>query len=508
MSDATSSSETRSDRRPSVRIWLIESLAMAAGLAALGILLRGDDPTLGGINPSPYLILPVVLGAQYGVAAGIGGALVAVLDRALVSLWAGGELPGAEALAAVSLVDFADHLRGGAVIDRPLTIALFAAGLVLGELRESIERKLERQHQIRHRLRDQIESLSREHLLLKETKSILERRLAEVADSQSTIFDEAVDLYSMDEKSIESGILRMLSKYASVEQAALYRLDNGALRLTAQLGSDSYRPSGIDADQTMIVRAALTSQRTVTVRDLTGTSDDDDGEDDGRGIIAAPLVVRRDGDDDPFGTGNPVITGVRDARVLGVVVIDAIPFVRLNEATVRLVSLITDWGAQVFHDLSAQRAVEERGLVDPILQVYRAPYMRERLADEYRRAQRYQLDLNLLAVAPTGDAASAEHREGLGLLMIAAARESCRPGEVLGVSDHDLPHALVILPMTDAAAAGRRLELIQSLWAGRVREQLGGEELPSLRTLRVSNHDEASSEEAWQRIERWVTTHG
>ena len=98
-------------------------------------------------------------------------------------------------------------------------------------------------------------------------------------------------------------------------------------------------------------------------------------------------------------------------------------------------------------------------------------------------------------------------REGLGLLLTAAVRESCRPGDVLGTCERDGPHAVLIMPMTDGEAAARRLELIRSLWAGRMREQLQGEELPPLEALVIDHRRGEDAADIWQRIETWVARH-
>ena len=104
---------------------------------------------------------------------------------------------------------------------------------------EATEHESARLRQTGDAARAQVDALTRECLLLKETKSTLEQRLAEVADSQSTVFDEAARLLTLDAHGAHAGVLRLLNKYAGVEEAALYRFEDGAL---VTMGSPAYPP--------------------------------------------------------------------------------------------------------------------------------------------------------------------------------------------------------------------------------------------------------------------------
>ena len=64
------------------------------------------------------------------------------------------------------------------------------------------------------------------------------------------------------------------------------------------------------------------------------------------------------------------------------------------------------------------------------------------------------------------------------------------------------------MPMTREEAAEERRQLIESLWAGRVRELLSGEELPPLdaRLIPHGKHDDAVV--VWREMCSWVSRHG
>jgi hypothetical protein len=179
----------------------------------------------------------------------------------------------------------------------------------------------------------------------------------------------------------------------------------------------------------------------------------------------------------------------------------------MSEATVRLVSLIADWGGRVIHDLEAADRVAARGDYDPLLQAYRGGYLREKLADEHRRGRRFGLAASVAVLAPDLAGASPDQAEGLRLLLLAAGRESLRPGDVLGVTDDERPHLVLLLPMTDRRAAAGRLRLLGALWRGRVRETMRGEELPPLRSVVLSLPEQPDAESTWAEVERWVRGH-
>ncbi|MFQ5601208.1 MAG: hypothetical protein ACE5G2_11740 [Candidatus Krumholzibacteriia bacterium] len=479
------------------RHWLLESVILSAILAVVGPLLSPSDPTFSRFSPTPYLVPPLILGAQYGVAAGLTGAVTALIAHC-VAVALGGMLEGGHlAAAGAFLPGIGNVIAAASGLSKSFVVGLLLAGAVIGEMRDAIEQELARVRETSRRLNNRLEQLSREHLLLKETKSSLEQRLAEVADSRSTIFDEAARLYTMDRDGAYAGILRMLHTYAAVEEAALYVLENSVLRRAAQFGNEDHRPERIELGNLPIARAAVEARATVTTLDL--TKEQVGPEVSGGALVAAPLIAHtNDGDASREDATAPL---------LGVIVVDAVPFIRLTEATVRLISLIADWGARVLFEIQEIGEIERRGLFDPVLGAYRAPYLQEKLADELRRSRRFQLDVGLLAVAPENDGSSPEQREGLGALLVAAARESCRPGDVLGVTDRDGPHAVLILPMADRQDTERRLRLIESLWAGRIREHLGGENLPPLRSCMVTSKGESDPARIWRGVESWVVAH-
>ncbi len=224
-------------------------------LAVLNVWLAGQDPGWMNVNPTPWLLVPLFLGARYGVKPGIVAALgvtVAVL------IWQSSEFDqGYPSL-------FAQHAY--------YFLALLGVGLVGGTgyflvagRAAEIEMNHEAQSARVRRLHGSLELLQQEHIKMK--------RVILMRDSLfSSLPEELGRLFREGSSRIDSGFLDLIRFQFGVRSAAIYRRTinehgNDRFEMTTSEGDDFANVLLPDSAEGVIA-AALRSGQLVSCRHL------------------------------------------------------------------------------------------------------------------------------------------------------------------------------------------------------------------------------------------------
>ncbi len=288
--------------------WL--DMAVLGGLlAAFNLVFSPRDFGWIQLNPTPWLLLPVLMGSRYGFTYGMAGAVVGILAM-LIGLEQHGEL--------FASVIFKQHGYRFAM--------MFIAGGFCGEIQRNFKKKeihltAESEHS-----RERLKKLDTDIFLLREAKGELERMLATRDAELSTLDAEIRRLFDTEGDEIYQDILLLLNRQARIADAAIYTLNSGSRELTRKgfIGNATSLPERMNLKKAEMIELAIRKKTTVTIPEFweTGNTSEKDY------LIVVPLL--------DF-TENP----------LAVLVVTGMPFISLTRKSVYLISLICRWAARV-----------------------------------------------------------------------------------------------------------------------------------------------------------------
>lgn len=270
-----------------VRHWrgAIGDLALVgASVALVTWLLSSDDPLWLRLNPSPLIIVPLLIGGRYGLLAGIGSGL---LTAAVSVVTAMGFSPVSWQL----LV----HEQ------RYLLAALPVLGLVAGELRSALMRTANEASCALDGLRGANLRTGAALRVAEESVQRLERQLAVHGLETISLENELTNVLKARGDAMYREVLNVLYRIAGVHEAAIYVPGDGsgALRRVALLEQGTELPEHLAAE-TPIVKRALGTRDLVTCRDVWKATAEQTGDwiaalpwVDHGGNVKALLMVRR-----------------------------------------------------------------------------------------------------------------------------------------------------------------------------------------------------------------------
>jgi diguanylate cyclase (GGDEF)-like protein len=395
--------------------WLLEAILGLAAITAVNLLLYRQDLGFSRAVPHPYWAVIILMAARYGFRAGmVSGVLAGVLYFVL----------RAQAVDSLNVAD----LKSFSLWGRPILFA--AVGVLLGELRQqqikkykNIESKfLEQKHELQ-RLQQQYEALST-------AKQEIDMRIVSQEQTLSTLYEAAHGLRSLEEKDIYPAVLAMLHDHLKVEDSGIYLIEGDQLRLKARLGSlESQRPKTLPLASSMFSQA-ITQHEAVSLDMVLEEKPNDD----------SPLAVA------------PVM-GLAGRRVLGVLAVWSMPFIKFTPDSVNMIALMADWCGESVDNARVYQQTKDKLIADETIDAYTPEYLRQRLNEEFTRARRYNLSLSLLVLEfPKFQGVSDEDREDVLLTLSLVLKNWTRNIDLLFLGD--TPGLFVLLlPNTNLEGA-------------------------------------------------------
>lgn len=206
-------------------------------------------------NPTPWLLLPLLVGLRHGVAAGIIAGVV-----------------GAASVVAVHSERSVEVLRGF-LQDHPFYFtALVFGGLMAGEIQRALRRDNVR---LRDELKFSAEEVRRARAELelgRETRQQLQERLALHNASLACIDDDLRKLIAGPSEDLMERLLGLLHQHGGITSAGLYRLRGDELDRVAALNPTGPLEPEMHLDTVPIARRALSERSLISVKNAMETT--------------------------------------------------------------------------------------------------------------------------------------------------------------------------------------------------------------------------------------------
>ncbi len=341
-----------------------ESLLGFALIAAVNFLWFGDNPGFIGVEPHPYWLVVLPIAARYGFAAGFqSGLLASFLFLAMNKL----------AFSDFGLADLAQSETFG------LPVLFIAVGVIVGEIRETRKKREDLLDAEVGELTRKLEIVTKRYGVLNRAKEELDTRIISQEDTLSTLYEAAQGLKSLREEEIYPAVFAILKEVISAESASIYMVEENTLVLRGELGERERTPEADPAEGMM--GRAIALNETISINTLTASEE--------FAVSDSGIVV------------STALTGERN-RVLGVLNIEKIPFLKFNPHTVRMTGLIADWCGTAIENARTFKETKDKNIADDITGTYTAGYLRARLEEEFNRARRYRSPLSVVLLSIHG----------------------------------------------------------------------------------------------------------
>jgi hypothetical protein len=229
------------EAKPSILLNVMrDTLVLGGVLAVLNYFLAKEDPGWFSLNPMPWLLLPLLIGARYGVVSGtVVGALCAV----------------AMTVIRARIEDITPQMFA-TEHPYPLTALVFA-GFMAGELRQILRGCDQQLHVENARLLNHVDRLGAELQLVRQTRHDLQRHLA-LHNAPLTGLDEDLGkLALLPAAQVFDSLLQVLGRVAEVVSAGIYEQRGQTLHRMAVMNATPPLTAAIPVQASPLTSRAL-----------------------------------------------------------------------------------------------------------------------------------------------------------------------------------------------------------------------------------------------------------
>lgn len=437
--------------------FLVEALLGFSLITAVNVMWFRANLGFVGVSPHPYWVVVLLLASRYGFLAGLFSGVVSA------ALAVGLSLIGRQG---TTIYELWKLLLGEPIL-------FLAVGCILGEISQTLKSRYEALLGEHEELQEVFEKLRERYDALVKAKQEVDTRILSQEQTLTTMHETAQALRSLSEGELYPAALEMVAKFLNAEASSIYLFEEGRLKLKASQGEleNRKRPGELLPDEGLMGRAFasghVASANVLLEMYEKGVLPDSDT------LIAAPLLT----------SGN---------KVLGVLNIEKLPFLKFNSQTIRMAEVFSGWCADALENALLYSDTKSKTITDDITGAYTISYMNARLLEECARARRYKTDLAMIVLDILGyvEYSESEQREILTALS-KALKTLLRNIDLLFSGDE--PGRYIILmpntPLVGAKVVGRKIvELVGDM--GSVVESAQGA-LPV--GMGVSAFDEASN---------------
>ncbi|MDB6140940.1 MAG: hypothetical protein JWO94_4012 [Verrucomicrobiaceae bacterium] len=224
-------------------------------LGVINVMAAPADLGWTSLNPSPWLLLPLLIGGRYGIGPGVGAGLAACLGIVLLQAHALGEPAPAFAQ---------QHAY--------FLTALALGGFLAGELNRLTRGQVLTLSEANEHLSDESVRFSAELELARETRQDLQRYLALLNAPMAALDEDLRKLIIGPPAHLLDGLLAMLHQHASITSAGLYRLEGTGLRRLAALHPTGVLGEKLVLEEVPLAARALEAQSIASVSDPLATT--------------------------------------------------------------------------------------------------------------------------------------------------------------------------------------------------------------------------------------------
>ena len=414
--------------------YLVEALLGFALITAVNVIWFRANLGFVGVSPHPYWVVVLLLSSRYGFLAGLFSGIVSA------ALAVGLSIIGREG---TTIYELWKLLLGEPIL-------FIAVGCVLGEISQTTKSRYEALLDEHEELKEVFEKLRERYDAVVKAKQEVDTRILSQEQTLTTMHETAQALRSLSEGELYPAALEMVAKFLGVEASSIYLFENGRLKLKAAQGEpeNRARPDDLLPDEGLMGRA-FTSGHVASANVLLemyekGVLPDSDV------LISTPLLT----------SGN---------KVLGVLNVEKLPFLKFNSQTIRMAEVFSGWCADALENALLYSDTKSKTITDDITGAYTISYMNARLVEECARARRYKTDLAMIVLDILGyvEYSDSEQREILTALS-KALKTLLRNIDLLFSGDE--PGRYIILmpntPLVGAKVVGRKIvELVGEMGA-------------------------------------------
>ena len=431
------------------RVAPLDAVVLAAILASLNFWIAPTDPGWLNVNPSPYLLLPILIGGRFGFFPGIGAGVLSVTIIVAGQFW-------------LKKVDPVSSLNS----ERYVYSCLVLTGGICGELQHFFNGKLKRLTEIQDSFQQRIKKLDNELYFLREAKVEVDRIIATHDSGLSTLDTEIRELYLINDAQFYQQVLALLNRQAQVADAAIYLIQpNHQLLRQAVIGNENSLPQELALSEVEMALLAIERQTPVSISEFWKLG----ATRPGPYLICLPFL---DADDNP----------------VAVLMITGMPFFSLNQKSVHLITVICKWASRVIQ--VRKTADGNFRLVDGVQKhkIFTEKILRRNLELASFSHQTHHLPSTLVFFSLPGMALTLQPAFERAII-------SCvRAGDFAAQLDFSFPNLAVFLPLT-----GERIA--QHVATAALAQLSKDAELCCSVEHRVFTLDEAeSAEQLWQEL--------
>ena len=431
--------------------WL--DLAVLAGLLlVVNGFFAARDIGWTHLHPTPWLLLPILMGCRYGFASGMAGAGVAIL-AVTIGFFQQAEVHSTNSAAqSRSFLEQRTNQVAVVVLDgrpesRPelqtrqldvrisvllrhhgyLFAAMLAAGGICGQIQRGFKSREILVTVQSERASERLKKLDSDLFLLREAKAELERMLATRDAELSTLDAEIRRLFDSEGDELWQDILLLLNRQARVSDAAIYTLaDNGQTLVRAGLlGSAKSLGARLALKDIEMAGLALKSKSAVTIPEFWQRAVAEQRD----YLMVVPLLDSRD-------------------QPLALLVVTGMPFISLTKKTVYLVALICRWASRVA-EVEAQADTTSR-VVEGVegQRIFTEQFFRQNVQLAFDSWQKHSLPSAVVLFAAARQPKSKQAQ------VEALIMANIRGGDFPAAIGLPIPHLAVLLPLCGERGVG------------------------------------------------------
>jgi hypothetical protein len=242
---------------PTTRRAWADLLILLVLLGTLNFFTKGvSDFGWLGMNPSPWLLVPLFLGARYGFKWGVGaGFLVGGIIFVVRMVMAISHDDGQSLLSIIT-----DNLF--------FFLSLPGTGFITGETQGLLSKQLAGTEEQVVTLQTKEERLEADLDVAEETRFQLQEKLALFGAEHSNLDRQLRALFEPTAGAIFPNLLRLLRDIGAVTDAAVYAVDKDQLKRIGIIGEDEKLPETLSLAETEIAKLATERKCLTTVKEL------------------------------------------------------------------------------------------------------------------------------------------------------------------------------------------------------------------------------------------------
>jgi len=398
--------------------YLVEALLGFALITAVNVMWFRANLGFVGISPHPYWVVVLLLSSRYGFLAGLFSGVVSA------TLAVGLSIIGRQG---TTIYELWKLLLGEPIL-------FLAVGCILGEISQTLKSRYEALLGEHEELQDVFAKLRERYDALVKAKQEVDTRILSQEQTLTTMHETAQALRSLSEGELYPAALEMVAKFLGAEASSIYLFEDGRLKLKATLGDleNRKRPGDLLPDEGLMGRA-FTSGHVASANVLLemyekGVLPDSDS------LIATPLLTS-------------------GSKVLGVLNIEKLPFLKFNSQTIRMAEVFSGWCADALENALLYSDTKSRTITDDITGAYTISYMNARLVEECARARRYKTDLAMIVLDILGYVEYSETEQREILTALSKALKTLLRNIDLLFSGEEPGRYIILMPNTPLVGA-------------------------------------------------------